>query len=134
MCSVTMMTNESVNPPLRSGKGIIGMHFICNISIRAITYVCIDELPSNLVHKFCPHWDAVQWPWPRSIPQKSRSHKTFKGQSTQSWSCLLYNLRMHLMDYHLTWYKCCPRLDDILINNGHKCDNIFITCVSLQKQ
>ena len=32
----------------------------------------------------CPHWDYVQWPWPGSIPQRSMSHKTFKGQSTHA--------------------------------------------------
>ena len=35
-------------------------------------------------YKCCPHWDVVQWPWPGSIPQRSRSHKTFKGQSTNA--------------------------------------------------
>jgi len=29
-------------------------------------------------HEGCPHWDDVQWPWQGSIPQRSRSHKTFK--------------------------------------------------------
>jgi len=29
-------------------------------------------------YKCCPYWDNVQWPWPGSIPQRSRSHKTFK--------------------------------------------------------
>jgi len=32
--------------------------------------------------KCYPHKNDVQWPWPRSIPQRSRSHDTFKGQST----------------------------------------------------
>ena len=32
-------------------------------------------------YKCCPHWDDVQWPWLRSIPQRSRSHNTFKGQN-----------------------------------------------------
>ena len=35
-------------------------------------------------YKCCPYWDDVQWPWPASIPQRSRSHKTFKGQSTHA--------------------------------------------------
>ena len=32
----------------------------------------------------CPHWDDVQLPWPRSIPQRSMSHNTFKGLSTHA--------------------------------------------------
>jgi len=35
-------------------------------------------------YKCCPHWDGVQWPRLGSIPQRSRSHKTFKGQSTHA--------------------------------------------------
>ena len=39
------------------------------------------------LYKCCPHWDDVQWPWLGSIPQRSRSHKTFKGQSTHACVC-----------------------------------------------
>ena len=35
-------------------------------------------------YKCCPHWEDVQWPWPGSIPQRSRSHNTFKGLSTHA--------------------------------------------------
>ena len=35
-------------------------------------------------YKCCPHLDNVQWPWPGSIPQRSKSHKTFNGQSTHA--------------------------------------------------
>jgi len=35
-------------------------------------------------YKCCPHWDDVQWPWPWSITQRSRSHETFKCQSTHA--------------------------------------------------
>ena len=35
-------------------------------------------------YKCCPHWDKVPWPWHGSIPQRSRSHSTFKGQSTNA--------------------------------------------------
>ena len=35
-------------------------------------------------YKSCPHWDDVQWPWLGSIPHRSRSHETFKGQSTHA--------------------------------------------------
>jgi len=44
------------NPPPQSWEGIIGMHFVrpsvcpsVTFCVRAITYVCIDRLPSNLV-------------------------------------------------------------------------------------
>jgi len=40
-------------------------------------------------YKCCPHWDDVQWPWPGSIPQRSSSHKTFKGQSTHACVCAI---------------------------------------------
>ena len=43
-----------VNAPSRSGEGIIGMHSVSlsvcpsvTFRVRAITYVCIDGLPSN---------------------------------------------------------------------------------------
>jgi len=29
-------------------------------------------------YKCCPHWDDMQWPWTRSILQRSRSHKHLK--------------------------------------------------------
>jgi len=45
-------------------------------------------------YKCCPYWDDVQWLWPGSIPQRSRSHKTFNSQA-YTCSCLLYNLRIH---------------------------------------
>jgi len=35
-------------------------------------------------YKCCFHWDDVQWPWPGSIHQRSRSHDTIKGQSTHA--------------------------------------------------
>jgi len=35
-------------------------------------------------YKCCPHWDDVQWPWPRSTHQRSRSHNTLKGHSTHA--------------------------------------------------
>ena len=35
-------------------------------------------------YKCCSHWDTVQWPWPGSIPQRSRSHKPFTDQSTHA--------------------------------------------------
>ena len=38
-------------------------------------------------YKCCPHWNDVHWPWPGSIPQRSRSHETFKGQSTHARVC-----------------------------------------------
>ena len=34
--------------------------------------------------KFWPHWDNVHWSWLGSIPQRSRSQGTFKGQSTHA--------------------------------------------------
>jgi len=34
-----------------------------------------------------------QWPWPGSIPQRSRSHKTFRSEYT--CSCPRCNLCMH---------------------------------------
>ena len=54
----------------------------CNISCP-LCNSRTHRLPSNLV-TCCPHWDDVQWPWPVSIPQRLRSHKTFKGQSTHA--------------------------------------------------
>ena len=30
------------------------------------------------------HWDDVKWPWSGSIPKRSRSYKTFKGQSSHA--------------------------------------------------
>jgi len=42
--------------------------------VSAIAYICSDGLLSNLVQLL---WEVVQWPWPRSISQRSRSHKTF---------------------------------------------------------
>jgi len=36
-------------------------------------------------YKCCPHWVDVQWPWPKSIHQRWRSQKTFKGQSTHAY-------------------------------------------------
>ena len=45
-----------INPPPRSGEGIIGMHFArlsvrpsVTVRVRPIAYVCIDGLPSYLV-------------------------------------------------------------------------------------
>ena len=38
-------------------------------------------------NKCCPHWGDVRWPWPGFIPQRSRSHKTFKGQSIHACVC-----------------------------------------------
>jgi len=32
----------------------------------------------------CSHWVNVQWLWHGSIPQRSRSHTTFNGQSTHA--------------------------------------------------
>jgi len=40
-------------------------------------------------YKCCPHWDNVQWHWLGSIPQRSRSHKTSKGQSTHACVCTI---------------------------------------------
>jgi len=51
-------------------------------------------------YKCCPHWDDVQWSCLRSIPQRSRSYSTFKGQSTHAW------------------YKCCPYWDDVHISKN----------------
>ena len=45
-------------------------------------------------YKCFPHWYEVQWPRPGSITQRSRSHKTFKGQE-YTCSCSRYNLPMH---------------------------------------
>jgi len=54
---------------------------IC-VPVRVLTYALMDY---HLTwYKCCPHWDIVQWPWPGSIPQRSRSHTTFKGQSTHA--------------------------------------------------
>jgi len=54
-------------------EGMIGMHFVClPVDNHVIWYTC------------CPHWDDVQWPWSWSIPQRSRSHEIFKGQSTHA--------------------------------------------------
>ena len=47
-----------------------------------LTYASIDY--HIIWSKCCPHWDDLQWPWPRSIPQGSRSLKTFEGQSTHA--------------------------------------------------
>ena len=45
-----------INPPPRGGEGIIGMHFVrpsvcpfVTFCVRAVTYICIDGLASNLV-------------------------------------------------------------------------------------
>ena len=43
-------------------------------------------------YKCCPHWDNVQWPWLGSIPQRSRSHETFNGQSTHARVCAITNI------------------------------------------
>ena len=68
------------------------------------------------------HSDDVQWPWLRSIPQRSRSHKTFKGQST------------HARAQAIT-YVCMDGLPSNLeqMLSPLKCDNIFITSVFSSK-
>ena len=65
----------------------------------------------------CPHWDDVQWPWPRSIPH--RSDETFKGQSTHALvrtitdvciDGLPYNLVQmvsSLRRYAVKWFLFC---------------------------
>jgi len=70
----------------------------------------VDKMQSHFTqpqtYKCCPHWDDVQWPWPGSIPQRSRSHETFKVQSTHA---RVRAITYVCIDYHLTWYKCCPK-------------------------
>jgi len=38
----------------------------------------------NCLLTIVPHWDDVQWSWPGSKPQRSRSPESFKGQSTHA--------------------------------------------------
>jgi len=45
----------------------------------------------------------------------SRSHNTFKGQSTHA---RVRAITYVLMDYHITWYKCCPYWDDVHISKN----------------
>ena len=77
-------------------------------------------------YKCCPHWDDMQWPWPVCIPQRSRSHKTFKGQSTHA--CVRTITYIYaLMDYHLTWYKCpywdlCAHIQEYI---GYWSNNLY---------
>ena len=46
---------DLINPPPRSGEGIIGMHFVRRPSVtfrvHSITYIRIGGLPSNLVQR-----------------------------------------------------------------------------------
>ena len=91
-----------INPLSRRWEGIVGMHFVRpSICLPVCPSVCPSV--SNILcpcfnptyalmdyhltwYKCCPHWDDVQWPWPGSIPQRSRSHNTFNGQSTHTIS------------------------------------------------
>ena len=50
--------------------------------LSAISYVCINGLPSYLVH-ILSSMSAVQWHWPGTLTQRSRSHNTFNGPSTR---------------------------------------------------
>jgi len=76
------------------------MHFVhqsvrpsvCNIPCPCYMCALMDYHLTGF--KCCPHWDDVQWPWTGSIPQRSRSHKTFKGQSTLALVRTI-NFRMH---------------------------------------
>jgi len=43
------------------------------------------------------HWDDAQWRWPGSIPQRSRLHKIFKGQSTNAHVCTITYLRIEAL-------------------------------------
>ena len=73
------------------GRGLKGCTSSVNLSVSLsfrnilcqrynFTYALMDY---HLTwYKYCPHWDNVQWPWPGSIPQRLRSHKTFNSQST----------------------------------------------------
>jgi len=56
-------------------------------SVLCITYALMDY--HIMWYKCCPHWDDVQWPWSLSIPQRSRSYKTFKGLITHACVCAL---------------------------------------------
>jgi len=52
-----------------------------------------------------PHWDNAQWPWPGSIPQRSRLHKIFKGQSTHARVRTITYLRIEALadDKAILW-------------------------------
>ena len=52
-------------------------------------------------YKCCPHWNDVQWPWPWSKPQRSRSHKTFKGQSTHTRVCAVTYIYIDGLPFYL---------------------------------
>ena len=135
-----------------AGDRIVKLHFVSlsvrqsvrhsvTFRIRAITYVCIDGLPSYLIQMLSSlRWCAVD---PYLKGQGHTRHLKVRVHMLVSALELTYAL----MNYHLTWHKCCPHWDDvqwsciiimcskfnILINNGHKCDTIFITCIFSSK-
>ena len=77
-------------------------------------------------NKCCRHWDNVQWPWPISIPQKSRSHKTFNIHSTHACvQAITYvcidGLPSNLVQM-LSLLRRCAYIQDYL---GYRSNNLY---------
>ena len=71
------------NPPPahRVQSVFMSVCFSVTFHVWAVTCTLMDYHVTW--YKCCLQWwDDVQWPWPGSIPQKSRSQETFKGQNT----------------------------------------------------
>ena len=80
----TSTTHIQTNPPPVTGSVHLGSHWSDDDRNPWIIYLVIVNPPPQSGHAITPHWDDVQWPWSGSIPQRSRLHKTFKGQSTHA--------------------------------------------------
>ena len=78
-------------------------------------------------YKCWSHWDDVQWPWPGSIPQLSRSHKTFKGQSTHA--CVHAITYVYIDGLPSNWVQMlsslrrCAYIQEYL---GHRSNNLYV--------
>ena len=83
----------------------------------------------------CPYWDNVQWPWPGSIPQKSRSHGTIKGQSIHALVCAITYLCIDGIPFNFVHMFFCPIWDIVqwhwlghILQSSRLCDTFKGHC------
>ena len=77
-------------------------------------------------YKCCPHWDDVQWHWPRSIPQRSRSQETFKGQGSHARVCTITYVCIDGIPFNLVQMlsslRRCAYIQEYL---GYRSNNLY---------
>ena len=77
-------------------------------------------------YKCCPYWDDVRWPWLWSIPRRSRSHSTFKGQSTHACVRTIIYVCIDGLQYNLVQMlsslRRCAYIKEYL---GYQSNNLY---------